>query len=90
MLNLIDPTDTRCGAFVDIGQETWPPRPTSPIKNSTAARTHRKNTQEGIEAASNRPGVRVRPEVATPRPLGAAGDECAGKLLTQRYHQIGE
>ncbi len=86
-----DSADTGRRAFIDIAEQTGTLDLRVPLEHSAGTGTRRKDPREQIERLPNRPGVRVRSEVAHTFATWAAINHQPRELLVEchRKHRIG-
>src|SRR6185312_8155567 len=91
MLFGADPPDARGRALVDIAEQTWSVDLVVPLEYSRRAGARREYPGQQVEGLADRPGVRVRPEIADTFATRPAVDHQPGKLLVEgdREHRIG-
>lgn len=83
-----DAADAGRGALADVPQQAGPAHLTGPLEHARGAGPRREDAQQQVEGLADRPGVRVRPEVAHPLALGAAHHLQAGVLLVEGDRQV--
>ena len=86
-----DPPDARRRALVDVAQQARPADLTVPLEDSRGTGTRGEDPGQQIERLADRPGMRVRPEVAHSLASRPAVDHQPRVLLVQRHgeHRIG-
>ena len=83
------PADAGRGALVDVAEQARPPDLAVPAEHAGAAGAGREHPEQQVERLADRPGVRVRAEVAHPLAAGPAVDVQPRELLTHRHRQHG-
>jgi hypothetical protein len=85
-----DPADARGRAFVDVAEQARPVDLLVALEHSGRAGARWKNPGEEIQRFADRPGMRIRPEVANPLAAGTPVDEEPWVFLghRDREHRI--
>src|SRR5690606_37626243 len=84
-----DPSDARSRALVDVAEQAGSTRGRSPPVDTGRAGPDREDPQQGVEGLPDRPGVRIRTEVAGALALGPPQDLSPGDLLAHGDSEIG-
>ena len=71
VLGRVDPAHARSRALADVAEQARPADLARPLEDPGRAGTHREDPQQRVDGVPDRPGVRVRPEVADAAALGA-------------------
>ena len=79
-----DPADAGRGALADVAQQAGPADLCAALEHPGRARPHRKDAQQQVDGLPDRPGVRVRPEVAHALLLRSPAHHHARELLVDR------
>src|SRR5690606_176947 len=80
--------DTGRRALADIAQEARSADMAGAFEDARGTRARGKDTQQQIEGLADRPGVRVRPEIAHAFAFGAPHHLESRKLLVERHREI--
>ena len=80
---------TRGRALVDVTEQARAPLRLRALKHTSRTRAHREDAKQLIDRLANRPHLRVRAEVARPRPLALARHLHAREALPHRHRQVG-
>ena len=81
--------DARGGTLVDVAEQARTSLRLRALKHTRRTRAHREDAQQLIDRLANRPHLRVRAEVARPRPLALARHLHAREALPHRHRQVG-
>ena len=79
------PTDTGCRTFVDITEQTRTLNLTVPLEYPVRTGSSREHPRQQIECLANRPGMRVRTEVAHTFATRTAIDHQSRELLVESH-----
>ena len=82
-----DPADAGRAALADVAEQAGPADLAGPLEHAGRAGAGREHPQQQVERLADRPGVRVRAEVAHALALGAAHHLQPRVLLVQRHRQ---
>jgi hypothetical protein len=87
--HLLDLTDARADALLDVVQQARPPQPVVLVELRRATGADRERLDQLVERVADRVGVRVRPEVAHTLALAAAHHHRPWPLLAHGHGQEG-
>ena len=85
----VDPADAGRRALADVAEQAGPADLAGPLEDAVAAGAHREHPQQQVDGLADRPGVRVRAEVAGALALGAAHHLDPRELLAHRHGEVG-